>query len=265
VNRMVRFPELIIGLIFVSVALWVMILLSTDASRAERSDRLLKEEQEASKVGEELKRYSRLLEGMPHPDPWAPPGVADKPPYPNVALSERVFDFGQIPVGTTATHRFRVRNVGKARLVIYKPPTNCGNSNYWHRAIEPGGSIDIELSWNARVLDPIFSKIVCYRTNDPREPELTLKVCGKVALPRTFHLDGVIWMRDNGQSSVLQEGDPWAISSSNWTKTCRRSSPRSGCFLSQRRRFRTMGTSISRPRGSTVSASWDRARLRISI
>ena len=92
---------------------WVAIVLTSDNSRELRHERLLKEEQEARKVRDELERDARRREKWPHPDhadPWRPPDVSDKPPYPKVALSEQIFDFGKMPSGTKQTHKFRVKN-----------------------------------------------------------------------------------------------------------------------------------------------------------
>ena len=176
-----RWNEIAIGVIFAGAAWWAAILLATDDSRAPRHARLLEEEQELRKVHEYLAQNARWLDEMAHRDSWTPPATSNKPPYPKVALSERVFDFGKMTVGGTAMHRFQVRNIGKARLVIYKPPTGCRwNATYWHREIEPGCSTDIEMSWTPREIDPYFAKTANYRTNDPTQSEFALKVYGKV-------------------------------------------------------------------------------------
>ena len=113
-----------------------------------------------------------------------PPKVADKPPFPKVEIDATEFDFGEIPVGKTVTHRFTIKNVGQGPLIIQRvvPDSHCGvgRVSMPRPQIPPGGTASVEITFTPRDLTRCFAKSNHVSTNDPSRPEFDVKVHAQV-------------------------------------------------------------------------------------
>jgi hypothetical protein len=50
------------------------------------------------------------------------PKIADKPPFAKAAVDATVFNFGTMSVCETGRHKFTIRNIGQAPLIIRRGP-----------------------------------------------------------------------------------------------------------------------------------------------
>jgi hypothetical protein len=62
------------------------------------------------------------------------PKVADKPPFPKLAIDAPIFDMGAMLVDQTTGHKFKIRNVGRAPLIVSRGPAPCKTTPQSHRA-----------------------------------------------------------------------------------------------------------------------------------
>jgi hypothetical protein len=75
------------------------------------------------RYADDLKERQKRQETRPYEDPR--PMIADKPPFPKAAIDATVFDFGTMSVDETGRHKFKIRNIGQAPLIIRRgPPTS---------------------------------------------------------------------------------------------------------------------------------------------
>jgi hypothetical protein len=135
----------------------------------------------AKKVEEEAKKAENAKKELEkNTDPR--PQVADKPPYPKAKTGERVYEFGSMGVDEERRRKFHIENRGEAPLVLAKGPTNCKCtiSSISNKAIPPGGSADVEMSWTPKETTNTFAKTATVWTNDPELPEIQFKIFGKV-------------------------------------------------------------------------------------
>ncbi len=116
-----------------------------------------------------------------------PPKIADKPPFPRLEVDANPFDLGTIPVGKPGSHKFKIKNVGQAPLVIFRPQYGC----QWSRPvvpprqeIPPGASVEIEVRFTLIEPTPAFAKTITILTNDPLHRELVLKMFGIAPEPK---------------------------------------------------------------------------------
>ena len=78
-----------------------------------------------------------------------------------------------VPRGATARHVFRLSNAGRADLVVGRVAASCfGTAAMKERRIKPGGSSDIEVTFQTRDLPEGSVKNLWTRveTNDPNNP-----------------------------------------------------------------------------------------------
>jgi hypothetical protein len=99
---------------------------------------------------------------------------------PVIVIDKPVHDFGAVPEGGAARHLFKVRNTGKAPLEIKSVTASCGCTAAApkEKQIAPGGSGEIEVSFDTRGRPGKTEKTVTVASNDPRTPTtiLTIKV-----------------------------------------------------------------------------------------
>ena len=75
------------------------------------------------RYADDLKERQQRAETRRFED-WRPK-IADKPPFPKAAIDATVFDFGTMHVCETGRHKFTIRNIGQAPLIIRRgPPTS---------------------------------------------------------------------------------------------------------------------------------------------
>jgi Protein of unknown function (DUF1573) len=111
------------------------------------------------------------------------PKVADKPPFPKLAIDAPIFDMGAMLVDQTTGHKFKIRNVGRAPLIVSRGPAPCKTTPQTfprRQKVAPGGSIDIQITCTPRESTPCFAKTVRLWTSDPARPDLDLKIYGAV-------------------------------------------------------------------------------------
>ena len=110
------------------------------------------------------------------------PKIAEEPPFPKLAIEERVYQFGKMEVDEEKKHSFRIQNKGKGPLQIGRGPTTCTCtiSKLQNGTIAPGGFADVELRWKPTKGDPKFHKTALVWTSDPEFREVAFEIAGEV-------------------------------------------------------------------------------------
>jgi hypothetical protein len=147
----------------------------SDGTSWAQKDLIAKETEREAKAAEATKK-----ELAKRTDPRPP--IADKPPYPKAKTGVRVYEFGSMGVNEERRHKFHIDNRGEAPLVLGKGPTNCKCtiSSISNKAVPPGGSAEVEMSWTPKETTNSFAKTATVWTNDPELPEINFKIFGKV-------------------------------------------------------------------------------------
>lgn len=99
-------------------------------------------------------------------------------PAPVIAFDESTFDFGAVKEGPPVKHLFKVRNKGNAPLEIKHVSASCGCTAAVtkDKVIKPGGSGEIEVSFNTAGRPGKNVKTVTVSSNDPKTPSATLTI-----------------------------------------------------------------------------------------
>jgi uncharacterized protein DUF1573 len=170
----------------------------------------------AKKVEEEAKKAETTKKELEkNTDPR--PQIADKPPYPKAKTGERVYEFGSMGVDEERRHKFHIDNRGEGPLALAKGPTNCKCtiSNISNKAVPPGGSAEVEMSWTPKETTNTFAKTATIWTNDPDLPEIQFKIFGKVVRQfivqpeRNWHAGHVTDVQDGAVVGIVASGiDP---------------------------------------------------------
>ncbi len=103
-------------------------------------------------------------------------------PYPKAVIDEARFEFGAMPLGTTRSHPFIIRNEGDAPLKLEKGPLQCKCTMpaLKDKEIPPGGQAEILLEWKPVGVQEAFEKEAIIWTNDPANPRISLTIFGDV-------------------------------------------------------------------------------------
>ncbi|MFI4874099.1 MAG: DUF1573 domain-containing protein, partial [Blastopirellula sp. JB062] len=104
-------------------------------------------------------------------------------PMPKVAVvGDDVFEFGKMNVDATKKHTFLIRNEGDAPLRLEEAGTTCKCtlSSLAKELIPPGETVEVELEWHPIAYADSFTQTATLRTNDPRRPEIELRIHGSV-------------------------------------------------------------------------------------
>ncbi len=137
----------------------------------------------------------------------APPMPSEGAP-PSMLISNPNFEFGQAMEGTEVTHEYPVKNIGTGVLTIERVRTSCGCTiAHYDQEIPPGGEGKITLKLNLKGLQGKLSKTATVYSNDPANPQITLKLDGTVtALIEVKPTTNVVFrgMLDQISESVLQ-------------------------------------------------------------
>ncbi len=92
------------------------------------------------------------------------------------------FKFGTMKHGTTMTHKFPIKNVGTAPLILKNTGSTCkctvGNLN--KEVLMPGESEMIELEWRGVAVNPTYAQTATFQTNCLKHSEIKLQVEGAV-------------------------------------------------------------------------------------
>lgn len=113
------------------------------------------------------------------PEPGRP-GLATKAPFPKAVVAESVHDFGTLEVLQEGKHRFRIENKGEGPLALATP---LSTGPPWKREVSPGQSTEYEMNWRSFEPSANFAKTATIWTNDPKLPEVQLKVQGRILAP----------------------------------------------------------------------------------
>jgi hypothetical protein len=127
-------------------------------------------------------------------------------PRAQVDVPETQYNFGRVSVGGTGSHRFSVRNIGMAPLVLTKGATSCtctvsdfeggrtgdGSS----QTVPPGGQTSVRIEWKGKGSGGAFRQRATIFTNDPARPEIAFEIEGDVipswkAVPAMIALSGL--------------------------------------------------------------------------
>jgi Protein of unknown function (DUF1573) len=101
---------------------------------------------------------------------------------PRVQVDEPHYQFGTMERGRTKSHRFEVKNVGKAplRLQVGQTSCKCTLGEVTGDAIPPGGSTHVQLEWSAKADSGPFRQTAIILTNDPLTSKVELTIEGEV-------------------------------------------------------------------------------------
>ncbi|TWT39163.1 DUF1573 domain-containing protein [Blastopirellula retiformator] len=99
-----------------------------------------------------------------------------------VVVGDAIFEFGKMNVDATERHTFQIRNDGDVPLQLEEAGTTCKCtlSTLAKKMIPPGETVEVELEWHPIAYANEFTQTATLRTNDPRQPELELKIHGAV-------------------------------------------------------------------------------------
>lgn len=99
---------------------------------------------------------------------------------PRMALSEDVWDFGNITATYPVSHVFKVKNTGDQPLVIEQVTAGCGctTTALGQHTINPGNEVPLGLTFNSATLAPGTSaeKTVTITCNDPQAPSKVVSI-----------------------------------------------------------------------------------------
>jgi Protein of unknown function (DUF1573) len=107
------------------------------------------------------------------------PPLADKPPFPKAVIADKSFDLGAVEAGETKAHAFRIENRGEGPLILTSGWSRDA-AQQWRKEVPPGASTDVEVSLNPDGSAPTDSFTRTIWTNDPKQPEIALRVRAKV-------------------------------------------------------------------------------------
>jgi hypothetical protein len=105
------------------------------------------------------------------------------------------YDFGVINVGAKGNRKFVVRNEGAGDLTLSVGGTSCKCTiaELGSARVPPGGSTEIELSWEGEEETKKFRQGARITTNDPLLREFDLVVEGRVLVEMAVHPTSVIF------------------------------------------------------------------------
>lgn len=104
---------------------------------------------------------------------------------PQIAFDDTHFDFGRISPEKKVSHLYKVRNTGNAVLSItnVRPACGCTSTVTGQWSVAPGGSTEIEATFDPRGQRGIVRKSIVVTCNDPKTPEVTLTFDAEVVQP----------------------------------------------------------------------------------
>lgn len=108
------------------------------------------------------------------------PKIAAKGPYPKAVVEKPRYNFGEMAVGQSLSHKFVLKNEGEVPLEVKKGTTTCKCtlSEMKDNTVAPGKSIEIELTWTPKSPQEHFGQTATIFTNDPENKELKLQIEG---------------------------------------------------------------------------------------
>jgi len=107
----------------------------------------------------------------------APPG-----PQPKVMVENPLYDFGTATEATMVNHTFKLKNVGKGRLVISHVKTSCGctAAKPEKSDLAPGEETEISVGFDTHFQKGHQVRTITAFTNDPNTPQAIMTMQGVV-------------------------------------------------------------------------------------
>ena len=101
---------------------------------------------------------------------------------PVASVPNRIHDFGLLDPHKTASHRFAIRNTGKAPLALDVGATSCKCTagDLEDSLLQPGETTHITLTWNTGYQSEAYEQTATLITNDPSSKQIELRVLGQV-------------------------------------------------------------------------------------
>lgn len=107
----------------------------------------------------------------------APPG-----PQPKIQIENPLFDFGTATEATMVNHTFKLKNIGKGRLVISHVKTSCGctAATPSKNSLAPGEDTEITVGFDTHFQKGHQIRTITAFTNDPDTPAAVMTMQGIV-------------------------------------------------------------------------------------
>jgi hypothetical protein len=101
---------------------------------------------------------------------------------PRVSTQQTEHNFGDIEAGDVVTHYFIITNTGDDNLLIKHVHATCGCTvaKPEKDALAPGESTKLKVEFNSLGRRGAQEKTVSVNTNDPKKPDLKLKITGNI-------------------------------------------------------------------------------------
>lgn len=101
---------------------------------------------------------------------------------PRAVIEDSEHDFGSMAAGQSGRHRFRITNAGDAPLRLTRGRSSCGCTiaEVGGEEIAAGGSAEVTVEWRTKGEGGPFRQQVIVHTNDPRRPDVSLRITGSV-------------------------------------------------------------------------------------
>jgi hypothetical protein len=176
--------KFLIGLALIGGLIVAAILLSPPREES-MADRLQQIKSDEKAIITQFRQPEKVSD-FPVPSPAGP--------WPKAEASELVFSFGRMPVRSTNSHTFTIRNTGEAELQLKAGTTTCKCTTFGFGAdtknaektavVAPGESISLLMNWKSgETADRAFRHGGEVHTNDPKTPLIKLAVEGAVEIP----------------------------------------------------------------------------------
>jgi len=117
-------------------------------------------------------------------EPGVIPGANSAPPgpQPKVQVENPLFDFGTATEATMVNHTFKLKNIGKGRLVITNVKTSCGctAAKPEKNSLGPGEETEISVGFDTHFQKGHQVRTITAFTNDPNTPQALMTIQGVV-------------------------------------------------------------------------------------
>jgi Protein of unknown function (DUF1573) len=110
-------------------------------------------------------------------------GIVSPDAIPKVeVVGGNAFDFGTMLKGTERSHSFKLKNSGKAPLIleVLRSTCKCTIGTLEKSVLQPGEESAVKLTWKAEGVLEEFSQTATIGTNDERMREVQLSIVGKI-------------------------------------------------------------------------------------
>jgi len=100
-------------------------------------------------------------------------------------VDDETYDFGVMDNQTQGRHTFVFTNEGDVPLTLQPSGTSCKCTvaKITREEVPPGESAEVEVEWKGKETLGYFSHTASFRTNDPQEPRVVLKIVGDMTAP----------------------------------------------------------------------------------